>query len=130
MGTACQSPNTWTTRCTFDITKLLPPQGFHPEGEMRRRILVVARIYMFWFNFLFVLNFNYLCLNSLVEVTMVNSTVLYIVNGSVSVAGNFHQFKMVNFTLVNFHDYGGKKKDSLSPITIRFTRKKKRWVYP
>ena len=40
-----------------------------------------------------------------------------IVNGTVSVPGIF-QFTMVNFTLVNFHDYCGKNKDDPSPITI------------
>ena len=40
-----------------------------------------------------------------------------IVNGTVSVTGIF-QFTMVNFTLVNFHDYRGKNKDDPSPITI------------
>ena len=42
------------------------------------------------------------------------------VNGTVSVTGIF-QFTMVNFTLVNIHDYRGKNKDDPSPITSRFT---------
>ena len=45
-----------------------------------------------------------------------------IVNGTVSVTGIF-QFTMVNFTLVNIHDYRGKNKDDPSPITIWLPKK-------
>ena len=45
-----------------------------------------------------------------------------IVNGTVSVTRIF-QFTMVNFTLVNFHDYRGKNKDDPSPITIWLSKK-------
>ena len=45
-----------------------------------------------------------------------------IVNGTVSVTGIF-QFTILDFTLVNFHDYRGKNKDDPSPITIWLPKK-------
>ena len=41
-----------------------------------------------------------------------------IVSGCVSVTDNF-QFTMVNFTLVNFHDYGRKNKDDPPKMSIQ-----------
>ena len=41
---------------------------------------------------------------------------------TIVVTGIF-QFTMVNFTLVNFHDYRGKNKDDPSPITIWLPKK-------
>ena len=60
---------------------------------------------------------------SVVEVTL--EKVYHCKTAPLSVTGSF-QFTMVNFTLVNFHDYGGKNKNDPLPMTIGFTRKK--WV--
>ena len=62
----------------------------------------------------------------MVEVTLENDYYgklnIAIVKGSIGVISNF-QFTIVEFILVNFHDYCRENKDDPSPITIGFTKK-------